>query len=57
MTKPDPRPEARGRPDMSPEAIDRRLCELAQLHRLGVSLRAGRWVGPVEARDRTTPES
>ena len=57
MMKPDPRPEARGRPDMSPEAIDRRLCELAQLHRLGVSLRAGRWVGPVEARDRTTPES
>ena len=57
MMKPDPRPEARGRPDMSPEAIDRRLCELAQLYRLGVSLRAGRWVGPVDVQERTRPDS
>ena len=57
MTKPtsrphehDPGPEGAGagpRVDMSPGAIDRRLRDLAQLHRLGTSLRTGRWLGAV----------
>ena len=32
-------------PAMSPEAIDLRLRELAQLYRLWGSLRTGRWIG------------
>lgn len=57
MTRPDPGPEGRDvRPasrsastpvDMSPEAIDRRIRELAELWRLGMSLRTGRWVDGV----------
>jgi len=35
-------------PDMSPAAIDLRLREAAQLHRLGVALRSARRIGPVE---------
>ncbi len=38
---PDPR-----HPDMSPEAIDRRLRHLSQLYRLGMSLREVKWLGP-----------
>jgi hypothetical protein len=34
--------------DMSPEAIDRRLRELAQLYRLGVEIRDARRIGKVE---------
>lgn len=37
-----------GAEDMSPEAIDIRLCELAQLYRLGMSLRGGRWFGSID---------
>ena len=37
--------------DMSPEAIDRRLREVAQLYRLGMSLRTGRWVEGVRDGD------
>ena len=57
MTRADPGPDpADARPseaelhapvDMSPEAIDRRIRELAQLWRLGMSLRTGRWVDGV----------
>jgi hypothetical protein len=44
-----PRPETRERRvvDMSPEAIDRRLRTLSDLHRLGMSLRTVRWLGKV----------
>ena len=41
---PDPR-----NPDMSPEAIDQRLRELAQIYKLGMSLRDVQWLGPVHA--------
>ena len=34
--------------DMSPDAIDRRLKEAAQLYTLGMALREARLVGPVE---------
>ena len=36
-------------PDMSPEAIDQRLRELAQIYKLGMSLRDAQWLGPVNA--------
>ena len=36
-------------PDMSPAAIDQRLRELAQIYKLGMSLRDAQWLGPVEA--------
>ena len=52
MTQPPHEHEARRRVDMSAEAIDRRLRELAQLHRLGMSLKKGRWIGPAEDSDR-----
>lgn len=35
------------RVDMSPEAIDRRLRDVAQLCRLGMALRDVKWLGPV----------
>ena len=41
---PDPR-----HPDMSPEAIDRRLRHLSQLYRLGMVLREVKWLGPAIA--------
>lgn len=31
--------------DMSPEAVARRLREVAQLHKLGLKLRQVRWLG------------
>lgn len=34
--------------DMSPEAIDRRLRDLAQIYRLGCSLKKARFLGKVE---------
>ncbi len=34
-------------PDMSPAAIDKRLRDLAQIYKLGMSLRNATWVGPV----------
>lgn len=34
--------------DMSPEAIDRRLRELAQIYKLGMSLRDAKWLGPID---------
>ena len=44
-----PRTETRERRvvDMSPEAIDRRLRTLSDLHRLGMSLKSVRWLGKV----------
>jgi len=33
--------------DMSPEAIDQRLRDLAQIYKLGMSLRGAQWLGPV----------
>ena len=42
VTPPDPK-----HPDMSPEAIDRRIRELAQIYKLGMSLRDAKWLGPV----------
>lgn len=33
--------------DMSPEAIDRRLRELSQIYKLGMSLRGAKWLGPI----------
>lgn len=44
VTIPDPRC-----PDMSPEAIDQRLRDLAQIYKLGMSLRDAKWLGPVDA--------
>ena len=44
IVPPDPK-----HPDMSPEAIDRRLRELAQIYKLGMSLRDAKWLGPVNA--------
>ena len=35
-------------PDMSPEAIDRRLRTVSQLHRLGQELRRARYLGKAE---------
>lgn len=40
---------------MSPEAVDVRLRELAQLYRLGVSLRGGRWLGPLDESEERRP--
>lgn len=37
------------RVDMSPEAIDRRLRDLAQIYKLGMSLRGAKWLGQVNA--------
>jgi hypothetical protein len=34
--------------DMSPEAIDRRLRELSQIYKLGMSLRDAKWLGPID---------
>ncbi len=34
--------------DMSPSAIDRRLRDLAQLYKLGMSIMRAKYVGPVE---------
>lgn len=36
------------RVDMSPDAIDRRLRDTAQLYALGMALREARLLGPVE---------
>ncbi len=36
----------RRRVDMSPEAIDRRLREVASLYRLGISIATARRLGP-----------
>ena len=33
--------------DMSPEAIDQRLRDVAQIYKLGMSLRGAQWLGPV----------
>ncbi|HYU31249.1 MAG TPA: hypothetical protein VEW48_03740 [Thermoanaerobaculia bacterium] len=41
------------RVDMSPEAIDRRLRELGQLYRLGMSLQKARRIGKVGEPPRT----
>jgi hypothetical protein len=42
--------------DMSPEAIDRRLRELSQIYKLGMSLRNAKWLGPINApREDTEP--
>jgi hypothetical protein len=46
MAKPPLEPVAPRPVDMSPEAIDLRLRELAALRDLGLSLRRGRWLGP-----------
>lgn len=37
--------------DMSPEAIDRRMRELAQLYRLGVEIRKARPLGKLRQRN------
>lgn len=37
----------RAHPDMSPAAIDKRLRDLAQIYKLGMSLRNAKWLGPV----------
>ena len=34
--------------DMSPEAVDRRLCEVSMLWRLGMELRSARSLGPLD---------
>lgn len=34
-------------PDMTPEAVDRRLREVAQLHRLGMSILKAKRIGKV----------
>lgn len=34
--------------DMSPQAIDRRMRELAQLYRLGLEIRSARLLGRIE---------
>lgn len=34
-------------PDMTPEAVDRRLREVAQLHRLGMSILEAKRIGKV----------
>jgi len=39
---PDPK-----HPDMSPEAVERRLRDLSQIYKLGMSLRGAKWLGPV----------
>ncbi len=50
-------------PDMSPEAIDRRMRTVSQLHRLGKELRHARYLGQVEGpeavdeRRRSEPDS
>lgn len=45
MNAPIPLPDPK-HPDMSPEAIDRRLRELSQIYRLGMSLQGAKWIGP-----------
>lgn len=47
--KPPITPSDPKHPDMSPEAIDRRLRELSQIYKLGMSLRGAKWLGPVNA--------
>ena len=42
---PDPK-----HPDMSPEAVERRLRDLSQIYKLGMSLRGAKWLGPVNPR-------
>ena len=42
VAPPDPK-----HPDMSPEAIDQRLRDLAQIYKLGMSLRDAKWLGPI----------
>ena len=44
VAPPDPK-----HPDMSPEAIDQRLRDLAQIYKLGMSLRDAKWLGPIDA--------
>ena len=44
ITPPDPK-----HPDMSPAAIERRLRELSQIYKLGMSLRGAKWLGPVNS--------
>ena len=46
MTPPVAPPDPK-HPDMSPEAIDQRLRDLAQIYKLGMSLRDAKWLGPV----------
>ena len=41
--------EAYLRPDMSSQAIDRRLQDVGQLYRVGAALKSLRKLGPVEA--------
>ena len=48
MTLPPQIPDPR-HPDMSPEAIDRRLKHLSQLYRLGMALRDVKWHGTTNA--------
>jgi len=43
----DERPRRTIQVDMSPEAIDRRMRELAQLYRLGMRIRSARRLGKV----------
>jgi hypothetical protein len=38
----------RANPDMSPEALDRRLRDVGQLYKLGIALREARPLGKVE---------
>lgn len=40
--------KTRSEVDMSPEAVDRRLRDVAQLYELGISLRDTELLGPVE---------
>ena len=43
-----PTAKIRSEVDMSPEAVDQRLRDVAQLYKLGVSLRDAELLGPVE---------
>ena len=49
--------EGNGDSNLPPDVIDRRLRDLAQLHRLGMSLRGGRWIGRVSEDRRAASES
>ncbi len=40
--------QSRIEPDMSPEAIDKRLRTVSQLHRLGKELRHARYLGKLK---------
>jgi hypothetical protein len=43
--------------DMSPEALDQRLRDLAQLYKLGMALKDARRIGKVEQLRQAEPES